>query len=650
MGSEDKVANDINRKLGNAFKAGAKRASKAILNAIKPFLIALLPYVLMIVVIFFLMLIVGSLFTYGGTHISFGDADDGGDFATVTPSTAVIKYTPGGLTLEVINIISQYNEFAQVANIMDRWIVNPRSIESIPINLEEPFYPPNNQYNVPVELQEPIPWDPNKDAPYYGREVLLDCFKTNTSKCVERSGGSYQNVISSCSGTFCTQLTASTIGGCCNLTATSLPPEEKAKSCCCSNGCLCAGIGETNNIVPTSSTPTDAIVSQTDTGTACCPSTLSGGKPCETRGETPMRYCCCVKDYYGREGRFLTDWKELYAGAMLWHSGIQVETEQTFSNPDLGEIDVSTATKMRMAEDLHPYFFYKVSEISTVDYEIVTTRTGTKVETETHITSTGSKINLLVEAYTIKGWYQFRHKWVSECSSPEEQVTATEVPITATASQQVEITTKRWSCTFNEVPDGDPVLVNDDPLKRLREWVTIYYDLDDEDDITDYVDWFMYISKNYALMPTYTGTNMESYLGDLVFIPGESVWPVPGYYTITSPFGWRINPVNNRYEHHNGVDIAAPQGAPIIAVASCVVQSAGMESMAGLAIRCSDDNYLYLYGHTSAIFVQPGDYVERGQTIALIGQTGMATGPHLHFGMKDLRTGQWVEPLDFIAP
>ena len=648
MWTEDKVANDINRKLGSAFKTEAKRASKAILKLVKPFILALLPYILMFLFVCSIVALIGNLFTYAGTDAGF--ESDSMDVDSTTPSIAVIKYTPGGLTPEAINIISQYNEFAQVANIMDRWIVNPSAVENVSFDLEKPFYPPNGQYGVPVDLQEPMAWDPDKDKPYYGRVKLPDCFKQNTAKCVEKSGGSYQNVIAACSGTFCTQLTSSSIGGCCNLTATSLPPEEKSKSCCCSSGCSCAEQEITSNVVPTSSTPTAAVVSQTDTGTSCCPSTLSGGKACQTSGKNPMRYCCCVKDYYGREGRFLIDWKELYAGAVLWHSGIDVTTEQTFSKPDLGEVDVSTATKMRMEEDLHPYFFYKASAISTVDYEMVTTKTGTKVETETHVSSTSTKINLLVEAYTIKGWYQFNHKWVSECSSPEEEKTATEVAITATISQKVETTTKRWTCTFKEVPDGDPILVDEDPLKRLREWITSYYDLKDEEDINDYLDWFMYISKNYALMPTYTGTDMESYLSDFVLIPGESVWPVPGYYTITSPFGWRINPVTNRFEHHNGVDIAAPQGAPIIAAASCTVQSAGMESMAGLAIRCVDDKYLYLYGHTSAIFVNAGEQVQRGQTIALIGQTGMATGPHLHFAMMDLKTGKWVQPLDFISP
>ncbi|WP_018963743.1 hypothetical protein [Coprothermobacter platensis] len=83
MGSEDQISNDINNKLGNAFKSGARKASKAMLNAIKPVLVALLPYVLMIAVIFFLMLIVGSSFTYGGTDISFGSTNNA---TTTTPS------------------------------------------------------------------------------------------------------------------------------------------------------------------------------------------------------------------------------------------------------------------------------------------------------------------------------------------------------------------------------------------------------------------------------------------------------------------------------------------------------------------------------------------------------------------------------------
>jgi len=110
---------------------------------------------------------------------------------------------------------------------------------------------------------------------------------------------------------------------------------------------------------------------------------------------------------------------------------------------------------------------------------------------------------------------------------------------------------------------------------------------------------------------------------------GKLYWPVEGGGNITSRFGWRGR------DWHPAVDIAAPEGTPVRAADSGVVTFAGWEAGYGrLIIIDHGDGLTTRYGHLSRILVQPGDRVERGQVIGSVGQTGRATGPHLHFEVR----------------
>lgn len=110
---------------------------------------------------------------------------------------------------------------------------------------------------------------------------------------------------------------------------------------------------------------------------------------------------------------------------------------------------------------------------------------------------------------------------------------------------------------------------------------------------------------------------------------GKLYWPVEGGGHITSGFGWR------RRDWHPAVDIAAPQGTPVRAADSGVVTFAGWQAGYGrLIIIDHGGGMTTRYGHLSRTQVQPGDRVERGQVIGAVGQTGRATGPHLHFEVR----------------
>jgi murein DD-endopeptidase MepM/ murein hydrolase activator NlpD len=112
-----------------------------------------------------------------------------------------------------------------------------------------------------------------------------------------------------------------------------------------------------------------------------------------------------------------------------------------------------------------------------------------------------------------------------------------------------------------------------------------------------------------------------------------SMWPVEG--RVASSFGEREDPINGEGAFHTGVDIDAPSGTPVRAAADGDVTGADMGAGYGRAIVLNHGHdVLTLYGHLSAIAVVPGQHVTRGQVIGYVGQTGRATGPHLHYEVR----------------
>ena len=108
------------------------------------------------------------------------------------------------------------------------------------------------------------------------------------------------------------------------------------------------------------------------------------------------------------------------------------------------------------------------------------------------------------------------------------------------------------------------------------------------------------------------------------------MWPTTG--AITSPFGMRHDPFTGIMEFHNGIDIANVVGTPIKASMDGQVALVGRNRGYGnFIILNHGDGFQTLYGHLSKSLVQKGEYVKAGQKIGLMGDTGYATGPHLHF-------------------
>jgi len=113
---------------------------------------------------------------------------------------------------------------------------------------------------------------------------------------------------------------------------------------------------------------------------------------------------------------------------------------------------------------------------------------------------------------------------------------------------------------------------------------------------------------------------------------------------VTSLFGYRINPVTMQPEFHNGIDIAADEGTPVLAVRCAVVLHTGYSRLNGyyMRLRC-EEGYQVVFAHLSEILAEVNQHVSQGDVVALSGNTGQSTGPHLHYGLS--RDGQRLDPL-----
>jgi len=124
------------------------------------------------------------------------------------------------------------------------------------------------------------------------------------------------------------------------------------------------------------------------------------------------------------------------------------------------------------------------------------------------------------------------------------------------------------------------------------------------------------------------------------------IWPLFG--PVVSPFGWRIHPILGNYHHHNGIDIDVAVGTTVYAAAPGKVYFVGEENGYGtLVILEHSDGYYTFYGHLSEVPVYKGQFVEVGQPIAESGNSGISSGPHLHF---EIRNHEFpVDPLRFLS-
>jgi murein DD-endopeptidase MepM/ murein hydrolase activator NlpD len=124
-----------------------------------------------------------------------------------------------------------------------------------------------------------------------------------------------------------------------------------------------------------------------------------------------------------------------------------------------------------------------------------------------------------------------------------------------------------------------------------------------------------------------------------------AIWPTHGRFT--SGFGSRISPFPGHRAMHDGLDIAAPRGTPVVATAAGTVSAVGYERGLGNAVRIDHHNGIRtIYGHLSRSVVQRGQIIRRGGTLGFVGNTGLSTGSHLHYEISV--NGAPVNPMRYI--
>lgn len=146
-----------------------------------------------------------------------------------------------------------------------------------------------------------------------------------------------------------------------------------------------------------------------------------------------------------------------------------------------------------------------------------------------------------------------------------------------------------------------------------------------------------------AAHPPASSTTTPSYAP-----PSSAGWILPcSYWSLTSPFGWRIHPIYGYEKFHYGVDLSGATGTPIYAARAGTVTTATYGASGGYYVGISHgDGFSSLYLHMTHYIVSPGQYVNQGQVIGYMGSTGASTGPHLHFGIS--YNGVYVNPANYI--
>lgn len=144
--------------------------------------------------------------------------------------------------------------------------------------------------------------------------------------------------------------------------------------------------------------------------------------------------------------------------------------------------------------------------------------------------------------------------------------------------------------------------------------------------------------------------NISGTAGEIIIseLQGQLLWPSPGYTNITSRFGRRSLALKGASKNHAGIDIGSPYGEPVVAAEAGVITYAGVCGAGGNWVSIKHEKNIQTnYGHLSRIVVSVGQPVERGQVIAYSGNSGVSSGPHLHFEV--VVSGNNVNPVPYVT-
>ncbi|NDO47693.1 M23 family metallopeptidase [Clostridium sp. MD294] len=124
-------------------------------------------------------------------------------------------------------------------------------------------------------------------------------------------------------------------------------------------------------------------------------------------------------------------------------------------------------------------------------------------------------------------------------------------------------------------------------------------------------------------------------------------WIEPVNGIITSSCGERENPILQKMEYHNGLDIAVAENTQAVAVKSGVVTEVRNSETLGKVLKYqTEDGYTVMYAHLNDVLVKKGENIKQGQIVAMTGNTGLSTGPHIHYSVW--RGDMLINPMQFV--
>ena len=236
---------------------------------------------------------------------------------------------------------------------------------------------------------------------------------------------------------------------------------------------------------------------------------------------------------------------------------------------------------------------------------------------------------LLVESDTIIGHYKYTYKdFVEENENTRisKKVFVSEELI----GEQYEMLNKYLKREFN---------IRDEDLENQVEIViqsAIGYS-----DNTENTSWLFNTKTSIQKGNLDLESNSNSVIANGMF-----TWPIPGYTSITSEFGYRTHPITGIYKLHTGTDIAAPEGIDFVAMADGVVITACRNTSYGNMVLINHGNGIVtLYAHGSKLLVRTNDVVKQGEPVLKVGSTGYSTGPHAHFEVRI--NDEYVNPMQY---
>jgi murein DD-endopeptidase MepM/ murein hydrolase activator NlpD len=214
--------------------------------------------------------------------------------------------------------------------------------------------------------------------------------------------------------------------------------------------------------------------------------------------------------------------------------------------------------------------------------------------------------SLLLSAFTMEGEYRYTYETITHTSTDSSACGPLTTTVTGQQLSSIQSNVEEW-----------------EPLRELliEEGVTR---VQDQDFLLEY--WLGFIGGQEE------GSSSSTWQPRTI---KELLWPIQGKGVVSSPFGSRIDPITHQQRLHAGVDIAAKEGTPIVAVKQGIAMFAGTMGTAGNAVILRhEDRMETRYYHMNKILVTLGQDVQPGDVIGEVGTTGNSTGPHVHFEIR----------------